>query len=253
MILCVGPFFGNFEEEIIKFRPYVHWLKENLSYDNIVIKTHYNRFFLYENDIKKIHIDKSFTRFEDKNIIDMSIEKKNFVKEVEQKFNDEIDIYNINNNVTFFNKIFKRISIQKDKKNHIVFIPHNIEKEEKLQIVFNHLLNKYSINITGDTNTYLQDKITVINMPDYIENGYKYILEDIMEAKAVICPAGFWTAICNIQKIPVFSWGSLANMYKENGLYYFNNKKSMMFNSDNKTKTKNIISMIDYFLLDFLK
>ena len=63
-ILACGPYLGDFEQEIITFRPYCRWLYEVVEHDKIYLNTHFNRFFLYDfvPDQNKISVYMQFTR-----------------------------------------------------------------------------------------------------------------------------------------------------------------------------------------------
>jgi hypothetical protein len=78
---------------------------------------------------------------------------------------------------------------------------------------------------------------------------YKYIIHILSKVRAVICPLSDWTFLCNLQNIPVFSWGDNINPYKTGGIYNFNNKCNIIPN----THLNNVKSGIDYFLKEKVK
>jgi hypothetical protein len=47
---------------MFSFRPFVYWLKENFNFPNMIISTHYNRSFLYEDGV--IPIFRQYTKSE---------------------------------------------------------------------------------------------------------------------------------------------------------------------------------------------
>jgi hypothetical protein len=43
-ILAIGPYIGDFENELLQFRPYARWLTEAIKWDKIYLSTHVNRY-----------------------------------------------------------------------------------------------------------------------------------------------------------------------------------------------------------------
>ena len=56
-ILALGPYMGNWENEICNFYPYAKWLCEIVKYDDVFIATHSNRVFLYDWIKKNNHLN----------------------------------------------------------------------------------------------------------------------------------------------------------------------------------------------------
>ena len=50
-MILIGPYIGNFEQEVLTFRPYAKWLLDILEYDIAYVSTHSNRAFMYEDFI----------------------------------------------------------------------------------------------------------------------------------------------------------------------------------------------------------
>jgi len=265
-VILNGPYIGNWEQELLMFRPYVSWVHAMLPDDDIFVSSHINRRFLYdwvnddrfipvyemlsreeENQFKNIHKDitlKNYTLLlkNTKVIINSMYEKKKKIKTYTPNYT-----VNITTQLPLYNKIFKRVSIEKKLNDNIIFIPDIKEQENIIYDVYKHLDSNYNTIIIGDTSTYLPDKNVIFEMIDYFENGYKRILEYITGAKAVICPAGHWAMLANLQAVPVFTWGRNINQYKKNGIYNFdNNCITLATNED--TDTMIIIKMIDFFI-----
>ena len=142
----------------------------------------------------------------------------------------------------------ENIQIDDAYKNKIVFIPDRNESKEKLETIHKILKDKYGneLIVVGDMKTYLEQHNVILRYPDYVENGYKYILSSIIQAKMVLCPISHWSIICNIQGVPLFTWGKQVGPYKEQGTYNFNNK-CMAIPTDKYTAVDAITKMFNYF------
>ena len=267
--LLIGPYVGDWEQEVMTFRPYARWLQEAIGGDNkVYISAHVNRRFLYNwiDDDMFIPIYENLSRDEDQqyknihhglNIKDFNMLTKHIkaklleAQDTKRKVKTYTFNYTVNSiaNCPIYNKLFERIKVDSEERNNIVFIPDNRETEECINAVYEHLINKYdNVLVIGDTNTYLKDMNPVLDCIDYFENGYIYIMEYINSAKAIICPASHWTAIANMQGIPVFSWGNAVGPYRHDGVYNFNNNKYMAIATDENTPVNIITNMIDYFI-----
>ena len=149
-----------------------------------------------------------------------------------------------------YKKIFSRINYPEniwphnEYKNKIVFIPYG--EGDELQEVKN-LLKNYDSIIIGDKKCRFKDENVVLNRVDYIENGYQSIIKIISEARCVITPVSFWTTVCNLQQVPVFSWGEHIGQHKPDGIYHFRNDKCWAVPETNKQIT---LRMIEKFLGD---
>jgi hypothetical protein len=269
-ILAVGPFVGNFEQEIMTFQPYARWLSEIIGSEDVYLSTHSNRTFLYDfipsENIISVFEDLSRDELGQKGYIHESLLQKDY-NILLRKFKDDIiersscskkdiDIYFLNYVKStppypMYNKVFKRIPVTEGDNggNGVILIPHRNEKKSHiLYDIYKHLNDKYGCSVMGDMTSDLPGLNKVFGLVDYFENGWKYIMRSINEAKAVICPISFWTTICNLQGANVFSWGEQVGQHKEHGIYYFNNKKLMTVPTQNDTDAGSIIKMIDYFL-----
>lgn len=273
--LGLGPYIGSFEQEFLAFRPYVRWIAHVSDIDRIFLNTHYNRLFMYDfiPEDKKIPINRSITRDEfklrgyinkDMEVRDFNFLVRNFKDTISKrtginKKNIEIEYINYTKRikpVSIDKKIFEPIEIPdieipEEHKNKIIIIPHKIENVKRMKEIIDNIDDSIVLGDWSSTN--FQDDNVISDAPDYIENVYKYIIKYISEAKAVICPASFWTAVCNLQKIPVLSWGRNVNQYKHRGIYSFGNKRSVIFVTDKDVSSTRILNMFDYFLEEKLQ
>lgn len=276
-ILAIGPFIGSFEEEILTFRPYARWLSKAIEWDKIYLSTHINRLFLYdfvpedniipvyqqfsrdeENQIGYIHnkIDKKDFRLILKTFKDKIIERENCNKK-------DIEIHHLSyvkNSPPYgiHKKIFEEIpditiDIPEEHENRIVFIPAKQERIEKLAYIYNWLKSCYNVVVVGSTDTWFSNDNIVLNKIDYFESGWKYIIQYITKAKAVICPLSYWTTIANLQNKSVFSWGMNPGQYREDGIYNFGNKNISVIPSDENTSPEIIIKNMKSFIDKIIK
>lgn len=252
-VLAIGPFIGSFEEEIFTFRPYARWLAEAVDWDKIYLSTHLNRSFLYKNFVPEeniITVYQHFSRDEEnqQGYIHNKVAKKDF-NLILKKFKDEIikkegcsrrdiEIHHLSYSkstppYSIYNKVFDQIpeveiKIPEEHQNKILFIPAKTEKIEKLAYVYKHIKNVYNALVVGSTDTWFSNDNVILSQVDYFENGWKYIVQYIALAKAIICPVSYWTGICNMQGKPVFSWGENPGIYRYGGLYNFGNRKCVV-------------------------
>lgn len=272
-ILSVGPFLGDFENEILQFRPYAKWLSKVVQYDNIYLSTHENRFFLYDfiPEENMIPVYGQFSRDEENQRVcvhdklskrDFNLILKKFKEDIlkKEKCNrKELENYylpysKISYQSGVHKKIFEEIKINRedvreDNKNKIVFIPSKKEKRNKVAEVYKWLMSCYNdVVVIGDTNTWFRNNNEVLNKIDYFENGLKTVIDYISTAKAVITPLSYWTLICNLQKKNVFSWGKNVGQYREEGIYNFGNRNCNVIPTDRHTDLKIIISGINNFI-----
>lgn len=273
-VLLLGPYLGSFKEEILSFRPHVRWLLEikREDFDSVYINTHSNRKFLYYDFIdsdKIISIFENISREElgqkgyihenvdqrDYNLIVRSM--KDLISSIENCSKRDIEQISLNYikstpPVEYHKKIFEKIQVPDDllpeHKDKIVFIPDRSGRKRDLLAVKSYLDLKRDYVVIGDQRTRFRSENVVLNMVDYFENGWKYIVKCINQSRAVICPVGYWTTIANMQGIPVFSWGNNIGQHKENGIYNFNNKKCIVIPFDKESSRKMLVDMIDYFL-----
>lgn len=271
MILILGPYIGDFETECILFRPYCRWLIETLDFDKtkVYLGTHSNRRFMYYdfmNIVNVIPVFENISRDEAGQIgyIHNTVSQKDyqiFVKNLketvqaeEECSKKEMKLLNLSYikstpMVSIYKKLFSTVKnfdvdIPDEYKDRVVYIPDNSVKKEVHKKV-HKFLKKYDVLVIGDKHTRLKKQNIIVPRVDYFENGYKLIFKIISEARAVICPASFWTMICNQQEVPVFSWGEVISQYKPSGIYHLGNDKSQVIWSD-----KTPLDMMKHFLED---
>jgi hypothetical protein len=219
-----GPFIGDWKYETFVFRPYVKWVSETLSIDKIFISSHTNRLFLYDwidkNNRIPVYEDISRNEILQNGFLHKSVSKSDyniFVKqykdELSKKCNCYINYFPINYTnffqYPFYCRLYSKINTNKKSKgDYYLFIPDNTENIDIINDIYSSLTKEYGndILVCGDMKTHLNEKNVVLSKSDYFENGYQYIISYINNAKAVICPMGFWTFIASLQNKPVFSW-----------------------------------------------
>lgn len=275
-IVLMGPYIGDWKEEIVSFRPYVKWIYENIKFSDYFVSSHYNRLFLYDfiKEENRIPIYENLSREESKqkNAVHKDIQIKDYNSIILRNIKDHVskitgymkkDIYNYSlsyvksdPNFTYLNKSFTNISYKMDEsKQKIVFIPDACEDKEILETVANHLDKFYKDEyiVVGDKKCRLKDQNVVMERIDYFEMVFKIIVDYISNAKLVICPCSHWTILSNQQGSYVLSWSSNSDVniaqYKKNGIYGFNNNNSIV-DIDRSLLKKNLLSQIDYTIND---
>ena len=278
MILVIGPYIGDFEQEVLTFRPWARWLYDRIDdlfeFEKVYIHTHFNRFFMYRDFIPDeflIPVYENLSRDEtnqqeyihnsidsrDYNILMRNIKDEIISREGCNKKDIQIEHLNYAKympHMPIYKKLFSKIQTDEiindlnEYKDKIVFIPALSPrvKSEDILVEVRSLLKDYKdVIIVGDKKSRFRDENVILDRVDYIENGFKLIVDIISEARAVVCPLSFWTTICNLQQVPVFSWGAQVGQHKEGGVYWFGNKNCWALpNSDTKT----ILKMIEHFL-----
>jgi hypothetical protein len=271
-ILAIGPYIGSWQEEIFTFRPYARWLSEAVKWDKIYLSTHVNRLFLYDfiPEENIIPVYQQFSRDEkgQRGYIHKKLSKKDFrliLKNFKEKIIEreccnrkDIEIHHLSYTKTtppysIYNKIFENIpevsiEIPEEYENKIVLIPSKQEKIEKIAYIYEWLKKNYDVIVVGNTDTWFSKDNVVLNQIDYFENGWKYIIQYITKAKAVICPLSYWTGIVNLQAKYVFSWGENPGQYRYNGIYGFGNEKSTIIPTNDDTSPEIIIKSIRSFI-----
>jgi len=244
MVLSLGPYIGDWEYEIMVFRPYVKWVSEIIECDNIFLSTHDNRAFLYDwidddkiwseyKDITRDELNQKGCIYKDFKPKDFNLIVKQFKKYIQSVIHDKIENHFLKysknkNHCPIYNKVFSPIKTPQDvnikEEDYIVFIPDESLNEDVIKNIYDNLIKQFSnIKVIGDMKSYLSDENMILKNVDYFENGYKYIVKYIMNANAVICPISHWTFLCNLQQKPVFSWGNNVGLYANDGIYNFNN------------------------------
>jgi hypothetical protein len=272
--LGFGPFIGDFESEVVTFRPYVKWISEvsEVPVGEQFLFTHFNRTFMYDwipkENIFTVYqqlardeleqegyIHKNF-KLKDFNIL-IKLFKDNIVK-AKGCTKKDIELHHLsyvkNTPVySIFQKSFTPINtgdinIQEDHAGRVVFIPHDSFNPYIQERLHDYLVDTHDAITIGNVKTGLKWGNVILNYVDYFENGYKYIIKYIAEAKIVICPVSYWTFLANLQGVPVFSFGKNPGLYREDGIYHLDNKKSMTIAADEDTSVSSIIKMIEHFM-----
>ena len=249
-VLAIGPYLGSFKEEIFTFRPYARWLSEAIEWDKIYLSTHLNRIFLYENFVPVENVIPIFQQYsrDEKNqngYVHTKIHKSDF-RLILKKFKEDIiarencskrdiEIHHLSYSkstppYSIYNKLFDEIpevniKIPKRHQNKVIFIPAKTEKIELLAYVYKVLKKRYNAIVVGSADTWFSNENVILDRLDYFENGWKYLVQYITLAKAVICPASYWTGLANLQRKHVFSWGENPGQYRDGGMYNFGNSK----------------------------
>jgi len=274
-VLAIGPFIGNIEQELLTFRPYARWLTEVVEFDSVYISSHSNRSFLYEfipvGNFIGVYENLSRDEFKQLGYIHESISQRNYnvlIKELKDKIagkercvKKNIEVYSLSYiksmpPYSLYNKIFEKIlppfniNIPDIHKNRIIFIPDKNESVETTELIYRYLKKNHDCLVIGDIKTNLINYNIILKNIDYFENGWKYIIKYISEAKAIITPISFWSSLANIQGVPLFSWGNAPSQHRECGVYNFDNEKAVTIPTDEDTDVKIIIQQIEEFLKD---
>lgn len=133
-----------------------------------------------------------------------------------------------------------RSEIPEDLKDLLLFIPYGVESEMKF--LYKYLRDEFGFSVVGDMNSPLSEYNTILKFPNYLKNGFKYIIGAISHAKAVVCPLSYWTIICNLQGVSVLSWGNNPGLYSKGGIYHFGNPNARILPELNNVKS----SISDY-------
>jgi hypothetical protein len=158
--------------------------------------------------------------------------------------------YSKNGATPLYNKVFRPsiIPLVKTEKRKIVYIPDLKEKKKRIYEIYEKLIKHYDVTVVGDFKTHLCEENIVLKKVDYFENGYKYIVKIISQADVVVCPVGHWTLLCNMQKVPVFSWGESPSLFIEDGIYNMGNKHVRVVPTDTDTPSQAIFDLSRYFI-----
>jgi len=269
-IVLAGPYMGDFEQEVITFRPYVRWLADVAQYDHLYVSTHANRSFMYDflpkDDLIPISEELSRDEYGQDGYVHTTVSTKDYqihlklIKDEiinrEKCSRKDILVYGLAYvkscpPLGTYNKKFIPIHSDVSIKEHlgkVVFIPDISESRVRLEKIKSYLdNNKIDYVIAGDLGTRFSNNNVVTNRIDYYENGWKYNIKLISSAKAVICPVSSWTTICNMQGVPVFSWGKHVGQHKYGGIYNFGNKKCFVFPVSLDTSEKIFVNMLEMF------
>jgi hypothetical protein len=225
--VAVGPYIGDFEMEILSFRPYAAWLYNNLKFEKFFVSSHSDRRFLYHwiPDDRFIPVD----------------EKLNDEKLQDKYYNNAVSHNNYFKLIrTFRNKIYNSATDIKKADIKIFIIPYTklcdpVVYEKKIYTPISSSVDPGNYILYEDDVYFNEYEYKILL--DIV--GYENKIKALMGAKCIICKAGIWTIIANMQRKPVFSWSEGAiGKYKPNGDLGFNNEKNCTIYCDNDTTLK---------------
>lgn len=253
-IILLGPYVGSFEYEILWFKPFVNWFVSNFTFKDIFISTHYDRFFLYNEKI--IPIMRQYTRdislqnnhlHKKINATDYNVLKKiiiDNITEISGYDKKEIISYDLGYssmpNKSSLQRRFIPLKIISESNPKVLFIPHLSTKRKDLKRTHSFLKNKCYFETIGGNDTDF----------NITHNTYEEIIKKISKCKCVVTPCSFWTVICNLQNVPVFSWGKNISIYR--GIYNFGNENSKIVYSEKK-KDKFFWNLLEEFIKKYNK
>lgn len=262
-IFLFGPFLGDFKSEVLTFRPFYYWFKNNNQDKKIYVSSHFNRKFLYSNNDTFIEYDYelSINEANQKNYYNLLIDKRKYLRlstELKEKISTkenilpkqlkQLNLSYIQTSQQYSSeyKLYNKINIIDDilLKDTIIYIADNSIDELTHQYIYKELKQKFNIIVIGDKNTYLQEYNIFNNIEFYSTKIYYQLVKYISSCKCVITPSSYWTYICNLQQTPVISWGENVSQYKFGEALNFGNKNSIINSND----TDKIIKQIDWFL-----
>jgi len=227
MIVAVGPYVGSFELEILSFRSYAKWLSKVVPHDKFYISSYHDRQFLYswipEENFIPLYLEQGKTV----GYTHSDINHKKYLKYIREFKNK---IYHLNNIekidiLTYlipYTKFGDQIILAKK-----IFEPIDVKREPNNDVLFIDCVDLYdSIDI--------KNKLCFVTTADFTNEHAITILSSV---KAVICPIGFWTAVGNLQKCNVFSWGTEGlGKYREGGIFNFGNRNHKIVYCDENQK-----------------
>jgi len=259
--VAIGPFIGSFEYEITMFAPYVRYIHSVVD-DNVDvhISTYSNRLFLYDwiDDDKKHSVNERLSRNDCKQIgvihEDINLKKYNeYVTSFKKSINNNpVEIYHLPYNktnvlFTYTQKIFSPYRYphnEIEENDFIVFIPDISISEDKSLEIYNELIKYYNVLVIGDCKTHIPEYNILMKRKDYVEKVYELIFNYIHKAKFVVTPCSYWTFLCNLQGVPIFSWGEHPSIYKSNGIFGFDNNNMIIYGDG---RIDIILRSIEYF------
>lgn len=248
----------------------MRWIELNTDARYVYYSSHFNRKFLYPQVTNKKYIPvyKQLTRQEihQTGYSHRDVDQRDFVGLV-RNLKDQISTKvgcikkDVNQQslpyvkyippVSIYHKVFEPIKVPiAKKKGYVVYIPDISMPEEEAIEVFDYLNSTCKFAVIGDMKCHLPESNEVLQGFDYLQNGYQKIVTAITNAKAVVTPCSHWTAIANLQGVPVISWGDNVGQYRKNGIYHFNNNKSKVVYHGEDSRTKNLLSQLDGYLED---
>jgi hypothetical protein len=270
-VLIAGPYIGDFQQEVTCFRPYIRYICETNEYRKIYICSHVNRSFLYDWSDYNIefmpvyeHLSRDESRqtgyiHQDVSLRDFNLLVKTLkqlvlrketgktIRELDRFFLPYVKSLNV---ISHHQKVFTSINIPEveiKEKDFILFIPDSSLQEDDCMLLYGMLKETFNnLIVVGDQKCNIPERNLLAKEATYFENGYRMLMNYISKASMVICPISHWTLICNLQGIPVFSWGEQPGQYKKDGIFGFNNNNTVIY-ADYKTKMESLVSHAKYF------
>ena len=243
-VFSFGPFVGDIETELLVFIPFINWVRKTYNISSkYFVNSHYNRGFLYDDDVLFLPISNFITYEEEKQIKHrhslINAKEYAYLNKVFGKYitnNKKPGTNNINLNIPYndkrvdmmtYQKIHKPYNLTSNFPSKYVYIPDKQFNKKDSATIYNILKDIYKdeLIVIGDKRTHLKEHNILLHTEDYVDNGYIYMFNYIMNAKYVFTPASHWTYIANLYHVPVFSYGKNVSLFKEYGDYNFNNKK----------------------------
>jgi hypothetical protein len=247
-VLALGPFIGDFEQEIKTFRPYAQYIIQtrNNEFDEIYISSHITRKFLYHfmNQEKFIPVLENITRNELTQIgyINSEISKQEYIqltrlyKTIISK-QENINLSNITNislpYIKHINKIisydeklyskikYNDVDLSISELDMIVFIPDDTETSKDMFYTLKSIFD--NVVVIGDMKCGLPEENIILKNNTYFHDSHNILCNYIMKSKFVITPISHWAFLCNLQNIPLLYYGDDFSLYKEKGIFDFNN------------------------------
>jgi len=254
--VLLGPYVGDFANEILTFRPYARYISHiTETSTNIHISSHSNRSFLYDwvDGNHFIPIYEHISRNEpcQNGFTHDDITKTEF-NQISKFIRNKIDCDNVEiqtlpyikntNSISLYQKLYTPFVLPNcpvDLHCDVVCI---FNKTDHSRDVFYNLSSKLDLLVIGDMNNGVEERNVLLKNIMFLDN-YMLMFNYIHKAKLIVTNCSEWALISNLQGLPVFYWGADASLYKENGLMNFGNKKCM---SICEMDTKNIVNMIQY-------
>lgn len=254
--VLLGPYVGDFSNEILTFRPYIRYISHITDPEiNVYISSHANRSFLYDWIDKErfIPIYEHISRNElsQNGFVNDDITKTEFnqiTKLIRAQIEDEvIEIQSLpyiknTNTISIYQKYFTPFKIPQIETPDNINVVCIFDKSDQSIEVFDYINKKLDVIAIGSMNNGLEEKNILLKNVLFLDN-YLIMFNCVEKSKLVVTNCSEWALICNIQGIPVFYWGHDFSLYKNSGILNFGNKKCM---SICKSDSKDIVNMVLY-------
>jgi len=263
----VGPYIGSFEHELISNIPYARYLSDIFD-GEVYVSGYSNRMFMYDwlIDDRKIPVNEMWARNDegqvgyinsDVSLLQYQQESKRIKQHVLDKTRlqpKDIDTYSLtyqrgNQSYSINQRTYQKINnirLIPKLKESVIFIPDNSLSEEDSLNIYNSLIPYYNVLVIGDCKTRLNDTNILMHRLDYVDKVYEMIYSYIESVKFVVTPCSYWTILCNMQQVPVVSWGKNIGIYKSNGIFGFDNK-NLIISSPKTINSDVLLKSIEYF------